>query len=77
MKRRYNDCRKCDKFRHVYSALDGKWLVRCMATSWSEGGVSFEEILRDKEEDWNGSELPIECVYYADRFVEECNEKKA
>ena len=77
MKRRYDDCRKCEKFKHVYMTLDGKWVVRCMATSKSDDCVSFEESLLDNEEDWNSSELPIECVYYVERFVKECNEEKA
>lgn len=76
MKRKYEDCLSCPKFKRVFSALEGKWMYRCDELTFEEGIMSFTEIPCDDENLWNNKELPKKCQLYTERFVEDCNEEK-
>ena len=39
-------------------------------------GASTDSIVVEKEK-WNGLDVPRDCDFYADYFLEECNEEKS
>lgn len=75
MKRRLEICRKCDGLRRV-SHKAGNWYCHCDAlvdNNGEEVGVSWNDIYWSAN--WKNAEVPRECDFYAEYFLEECNDR--
>ena len=79
MKRNLDICRKCDCFRHVKWAGTKTWYCHNDTVSDDNGyeiGVVNEDVCWDLSK-WNEMNISMNCNFYAEYFLMECNEKKA
>ena len=75
MTRRFEQCRDCP---HLHEAFVNEEviLLQCGKVKFRIGDLPPSEIPFHDKRDWDSIELPVDCIYYTERFVEECNEEK-
>lgn len=77
MNRKRDICEKCEHFNCLCNYYDPcSPFYECKI----EKSHVFSDGRRDRNlvvlEDWNEQDVPKDCTFYADYFVEECNEEK-
>ena len=73
MKRDFDQCLGCSHSRKMHWMGD-QLISRCeIAEPLS---LRMNTILFHDKKAWNRLELPTECIYYTERFVEDCNDEK-
>lgn len=88
MKRRYGMCHECDRMMSCWQ--DGKEIgcfcrqlevepsmnIRIENGEFVMYGGRTKDSVISSRENWDSLDVPRDCEFYAERFMEECNEEK-